>query len=133
MELLINQLVYFGFLQCIFLLGIYTFSAEIKKSLNPYLIAFIVVLFLGLLGRVLHSLHVFGASYKLLAISEYATFLFGATVYLLTKSSVTGVQFSTRDLIHNVPGLAYIIVISIYFVFAPPSVISARVQSGELF
>ncbi|MEO1253949.1 MAG: helix-turn-helix domain-containing protein [Bacteroidota bacterium] len=133
MQLVLDQLTYFGFLQSIFLLGIYTFSSKSRKNLNSYLIILVLVLFIGLSGKVFYSLGISGKTYRLIAISEYATFLFGATVYLFTRSSLTGVRLSKKDLLHYLPGIAYILVISFYYLFASDELVRERIQSGELF
>ena len=70
---------------------------------------------------------------RLYSLSEYAVFLFGATVYLFTKSSLKGnTTFNRKDLVHYIPGITYIIVLSYYYVFAPRELIIERFESGEL-
>ncbi len=133
MQFVLNQLVYFGFLQSVFLLGIYTFSTTARKNINPYLIVLIAVLLIGLSGRVMHAAGLFGSSYRLIVLSEYATFLFGATVYLFVRSSLSGREFQRQDLFHYLPGVAYICTITFYYQFAPDPVIAERIKSGELF
>ncbi|MFY0594022.1 helix-turn-helix domain-containing protein [Roseivirga sp.] len=133
MEIILNQLVYFGFLQCIFLLGIYAFSTKARKNINPYLVVLLVVLFIGLSGRVLYALGLFGGTYRLIALSEYATFLFGPTVFLFTRSSLTAQRFTKKDLIHYLPGLCYAVVLSVYYMFSSPALIQERIQSGQLY
>ncbi len=132
-ESILNQLVYFGFLQSIFLMGVYVLSPKLRKSINEYLVVLVVVLMIGLTGRVLYASGAFGKDYRLTGFSEYATFLFGATVYLFTKSSLRGTRFSFGDLKHYLPGIAYIFTISIYYVFAPRELVLQRLRSGELF
>lgn len=131
MQLLPN-LVYFAFFQSLFLLAIFTFSRKVRKSVNRYLIVLICVMLLGLSGRVL--MYTFDGFQRWYGLSEYATFLFGATVYLFTKSSLSGApSYTVKDLIHYIPGVIYAIVVSIYFVFAPQELVLARLESGELF
>lgn len=77
-------------------------------------------------------LGVWGGTHRLLALSEYAIFLFGATIYLFTRSSLQGRGFSYRDLWHYLPGLAYILTITFYYIVVPVEIVNERVQSGEL-
>ena len=93
----------------------------------------IFVLFLGLLGRVLYTTKVFGENFRLITISEFAILLFGSTVYLFTKSSLTNQRFMTKDLVHYVPGIAYILFVTFYFIVPTNEVIVARIQQGELY
>ncbi|MEM7298638.1 MAG: helix-turn-helix domain-containing protein, partial [Bacteroidota bacterium] len=44
-----------------------------------------------------------------------------------------GIRFFKGDLIHYIPGFAYIIIISAYYVFAPTDLIQERIESGELY
>ncbi len=132
MQTVLNQLIYFAFLQSVFLLFIYAFSGKIRSALNPYLIVLIIVMMIGLLGKI--WIIDFDGVQRLYSLSEYAVYLFGATVYLFTKSSLKGTNgFKREDLIHYIPGICYIITLSIYYVFAPQEVIVQRFKSGELF
>lgn len=132
MEVFLNQLVYFAFLQSLFLLVIYTCSSKIRASINPYLIVLVVVMMIGLLGRI--WIFTFDGIQRLYSLAEYSVFLFGATVYLFTKSSLSEKNsFTAKDLIHYLPGLVYAIVVSYYYVFAPRELINQRFESGELF
>jgi len=132
MENVFTQLVYFAFLQSVFLLVVYLFSGKIRKTLNPYLIVLIIVMMIGLVGRI--WIFTFDGRQRLYSLSEYAIFLFGATVYLFTKSSLFGKnRFEKKDLVHYLPGIVYAIVVSVYYVFAPSDLIAARAKSGELF
>ena len=132
MQFLLSQLLHFAFLQSFFLLVIYLFSGKIRRVVNPYLIVLIVVMMVGLLGKIL--VVTFDGTQRLYSLSEYSVFLFGATVYLFTKSSFKGQNaYRFRDLVHYLPGVIYGIVISYYYVFAPREVVSERFRSGELF
>ncbi len=132
MENVLTQLVNFAFLQSVFLLLIYLFSSKVRKSVNPYLIVLVVVMMVGLLGRI--WIFSFDGRPRLYSLSEYAIFLFGATVYLFTKSTLFGRNvFKRADLVHYIPGILYIIVVSVYYVFAPAELIKSRVESGQLF
>ncbi|WP_281541143.1 AraC family transcriptional regulator [Maribacter aestuarii] len=133
MQTLLNQLVYFGFFQSLFLLGFYLFSAKNRKNVNGYTAFLILVLFIGLLGRVLYISKLFGDNFRLITISEFAILLFGATVFLFTKSSLTNQRFKIRDLVHYFPGLAYILFVIFYFMIPSDEVIVARIQRGELY
>ena len=107
METIVNQLIYFSFFQSVFLLGIYLLSSESRKNINGYLAAFVVVLAIGLSGRVLYLSGLFGDDFRLVIISEFATLLFGATIYLFTRSSLLGTRFQKKDLLHYIPALIY--------------------------
>lgn len=133
MEIFVNQLVYFGFFQSLFLLGVYLFSAKNRKNINGYIAFLIFVLFVGLLGRVLYASKVFGDNFRLITISEFAILLFGATVFLFTKSSLNNERFRAKDLIHYIPGIVYIIFVLFYFIIPTDEVIIARIQRGELY
>ncbi len=133
MEFLVNQLVYFAFLQSLFLIGIFSFSSKARKHINPYLMVLVGVITVGLSGKVINASELFGRSHAFYGLSEYSTFLFGATVFLFTKSALFPKKFEWKDLIHYLPGVAYIIVITFYFILAPNELVVARVNSGELF
>lgn len=133
MEVFVNQLVYFGFLQSIFLLGVYLFSAKKRQHINGYIAFVLFVLFVGLLGRVLYTSTVFGDNFRLITVSEFAILLFGATVYLFTKSSLTNQRFKAKDLIHYIPGVIYVLFVLFYFIVPKDEVIIARIQTGELY
>lgn len=131
MEIVLNQLIYFGFLQSIFLLGIYFFSP--KKKINGYLIFLVLVLVLGLSGRILNMTEIFGRNFRFITISEFSNLLFGPTVYLFTQSSLLNQSFSRKKLIHYVPAIIYSIGVIIVFIVPSDQVIRARFQSGALF
>ncbi|MEQ9297015.1 MAG: helix-turn-helix domain-containing protein [Cyclobacteriaceae bacterium] len=132
MQLVLEQLIYFAFFQSLFLIMIYAFSDKIRKAVNPYLIVLVAVMMIGLLGKI--WIISFDGIQRLYSLSEYSVFLFGATVYLLTKSSLSeNGRLHRNDLKHYIPGLIYAVVVSYYYVFAPREVISERFLSGELF
>lgn len=132
MDFALNQLYYFAFLQSLFLLLTYSLSSSIRKAINPYLIVLVLVMMLGLLGRI--WIFYYDGMQRLYSLSEYSVYLFGATVYLFVKSALSSENsVKTKDLVHYIPGAIYIVVVSIYYVFAPSEVINARFESGELF
>ena len=88
MEKIYNQLIYFAFLQSCFLLLIYGVSARVRRAVNPYLVVLIAVMVVGLAGNI--WIVVFDGVRRLYSLSEYAVFLFGPTVYLFTKSALSG-------------------------------------------
>ncbi|EAY29113.1 helix-turn-helix domain-containing protein [Microscilla marina] len=132
MQNFLNQLVYFGYLQSLFLIFIYLFSPTRRKTLNQYLIVFVLVLTVGLTGRVLYMSEVFGKNFKLITISEFAILLFGATIYLFTRSSLFDKRFSYRDLVHYIPGVVYIILITVFFIIPTKEAYIAKYKSGQL-
>ncbi len=133
MKILLNQLVYFGFFQSLFLLCIYLFSAKKRKNINGYIAFLVFVLLIGLSGRVLYISELFGKDFRLIAFSEFANLLFGSTIYLFTKSSLFNKRFSYQDLVHYIPAFFYGLFVILYFMLPSNEVIGARVQSGELF
>ncbi len=133
MQTLINQLVYFGFFQSLFLLGVYLFSAKNRKNINGYIAFLIFILFIGLLGRVLYVSKVFGENFRFITLSEFAILLFGATVFLFTKSSLNNQRFVVKDLVHYFPAIVYISFVIFYFMIPSDEVIVARIKRGELY
>ncbi|EZH74063.1 transcriptional regulator [Aquimarina atlantica] len=133
MQTLLNQLVYFGYFQSLFLLCIYLFSPKNRKNINGYVAFLVLVLMIGLSGRVLYISDIFGKNFRLIAFSEFATLLFGSTIYLFTKSSLLNKRFSYQDLLHYLPGVFYIIFVVFIFMLPTDEVIGARIKSGELF
>ena len=131
MQTVLNQLVYFGFLQSIFLLLIYLFVPKKRKNMNPYLLFLVGTLAFGLLGRILYSTEIFGTNFKFFAMSEIASTLFGPTLYLFVKSSLNKHETSKKDLISYVPSLGYILCIFVYFIIPPLETAIERSQTGE--
>lgn len=133
MDTFVNQLVYFGFFQSLFLLVVYSFSAKHRKNVNGYIAFLIFVLFIGLLGRVLYVSTLFGNNFRFITVSEFAILLFGTTVFLFTKSSLTNTRFAVKDLVHYIPAMVYILFVIFYFIVPSDEVIVARIQRGELY
>lgn len=116
MKIVLNQLVYFGYLQCIFLVVIYLFAPKNRDQINVFLKIFIVALMIGLTGKVLYNLGVFGDDSRVIVISEFATLLFGPTIYLFTRSSLTSSKYINSDLLHFVPAILYNMLVIYVFV-----------------
>ncbi len=133
MEFILNQLVYFGFLQSLFLLGLYAFSSKVRQQLSGYLIFLVLILMIGLLGRVLNISELFGANRRLITVSEFANLLFGATVYLFTRSSLFNKPFSGKELIHYLPALIYSTGIFFLFILPSDEAIRVRIQGDRLY
>lgn len=132
MQKFLNQLVYFGYFQSLFLLFIYLFSPKRRKNINQYVAFLVLVLTIGLSGRVLYISEVFGKNFRFITVSEFAILLFGATVYLFTRSSLLNKSFSFRDLIHYIPAVFYAILIVVLFLLPSDEVYRARYKSGQL-
>ena len=133
MQTFLNQLVYFGFFQSLFLLCVYLFSAKNRKNINGYIAFLIFVLFIGLSGRVLYLSKIFGDNFRLITFSEFAILLFGTTVFLFTKSSLTNQRFVIKDLVHYIPAVAYILFVVFYFMIPTDEVIVSKIKRGELY
>ncbi|QTE23559.1 helix-turn-helix domain-containing protein [Polaribacter cellanae] len=133
MENFTEQLIYFSFFQSIFLLIIYLFSPKKRKKLNSYVIVFVFVLLLGLSGKIIYISKVFGENFRFLTISEFAILLFGSTVYLFTKTSLSEKDFSYKNLIHYIPGVLYSLFVVYYFMLPSDTIIVDRIKSGELY
>lgn len=133
MQSFLNQLIYFGYFQSVFLLLIYLFSSKNRKNINGYIAFFVFVLMIGLSGRILYTSNIFGQNYRLVALSEFATLLFGPTVYLFTRSSLFNKFFSYEDIFHYVPAIFYNIAIVIFIILPSDQIIQMRQQSGEQY
>ncbi len=133
MQSFLNQLVYFGYFQSIFLLCIYLFSAKNRKNINGYVAFFVVVLAIGLSGRVLYISGLFDQEYRLVTFSEFATLLFGPTVYLFTRSSLLNQYFSYKDILHYVPAIFYNIAVTLLIILPSDEVLKTRIESGEQY
>lgn len=101
--------------------------------MNPYLIILVVLLLLGLSGRIFYIADLFGGSRKWVGLSEFSILFFGPTVYLFTSSILTKQKGSWRDGFHYVPGIFYCIMITFYYLLPSSEVIAERIASGELF
>lgn len=132
MQNILNQLVYFGFLQSLFLLITFALSPKVRKGISGYIAFLIFVLLIGLSGRILYLSDIFGKDFRLIAFSEFATLLFGATIYLFTRSSLFNKKFSYADLRHYIPALVYSLAVVLYFMIPDDVTIGARAKTGEL-
>lgn len=133
MTTLLNQFIYFSFFQAVFLLLIFALSSKHRKNANTYLLILVVVLLIGLSGRIFYIADLFGGSRKWVGLSEFAILFFGPTVYLFTHSLTTNRRFSSKDLVHYIPGVCYSLIVLIYYLLPPADVINERVATGELF
>ncbi len=133
MKVVLNQFVYFAFFQSIFLLSIYLFSAKKRENINGYIAFLVFVLLIGLSGRVVYISEIFGKDHRFIAFSEFATLMFGATIFLFTRSSLLKKRFSYQDLVHYLPSIFYILFITFYYMLASAEEINTRIKSGELF
>lgn len=133
MESVLNQLVYFGFLQGLFLLCIYGFSAKSRKNSNGYLTFLIIVLMVGLSGRILDATEVFGKNPRFISVSEFSNLLFGSTVFLFVRSSLFNKPFAYKDLLHYLPAFVYSTLILLLFIIPSNEAIRERYKDGGLF
>ncbi len=132
MQTILNQLVYFGFFQSVFLLVTYFVSSKKRKYINEFMIVFVFVVTIGLLGKVIYNTGVFGENFRFISLSELSALLFGPTIYLFTNSILHKTKFSKTDLIHYVPGISYSLFVFIYFVIPEDMVLGDRIKTGEL-
>ena len=132
MQVLLQQLVYFGFFQSVLLLLIYLLSPKKRRYIDGYMALLIAILSLGLLGKVLHSSGFLGGNFRLIALSEFSVLLFGPTIYLFTRSALKRLSFSAKDLVHYVPGISYSAFILLYFIIPTGETLSERAATGEL-
>ncbi|MFT7899162.1 helix-turn-helix domain-containing protein [Tenacibaculum ascidiaceicola] len=132
MKEILNQLVYFGLLQSVFLIMIYFLSAKRGKNINKYMLILIIIVSIGLIGKVIHSLGVYGKNFRFIAFSEFSALLFGPTIYLFTQSILHKAKFTYSDLRHYIPGIIYSLFIVIYFMIPSDVIISSRIKTGEL-
>lgn len=132
MQSFLNQLVYFGFFQSLFLLLVYILSSKNRKNVNGYIAFLILVLMIGLAGRVLFISEIFGRNYRFIAMSEFSVLLFGSTTYLFTRSSLLNKRFSFKDLTHYLPSVIYNILIILLIMLPSDEVYQARAKNGEL-
>ncbi|TPN83476.1 AraC family transcriptional regulator [Aquimarina algicola] len=132
MQTILNQLVYFGFLQSLLLLVIYLFSPRKRRHINGYMAFLILTLFIGLAGKVLYSAGVWDQNFRLISLSEISALLFGPTLYLFSRSVLERKSYSHEDLLHYVPALFYCGFVLFYFVLPSDTTISERIVTGEL-
>jgi AraC-like DNA-binding protein len=116
MQQILEQLVYFGFFQSLLLVFIFIVSLKTRNQINEFLLILIVILTIGLFGKVLHSVDLFDRSFKLMAMSEFSALLFGPTIFLFVQSTLFKEKFSKASLQHYVPGIVYSIFIAGYFI-----------------
>ena len=132
MEKLFASLVYFGLFQGLFLLTILIFGNQYRKRINGYLVFLVVVIVIGLLGRTLLLLEIFGYEPRLITISEFSMLLFGPAVALFVRSSLKHLPFKKKDLLHFIPAFLHIIYLIEYFILASDETLNSRYASGEL-
>ncbi len=132
MQTILNQLVYFGFFQSVFLLVTYFVSSKKRKHINGFMIFFVFIVTIGLLGKTIYNTGIYGENFRFISLSELSALLFGPTIYLFTNSILYKTKFSKTDLVHYVPGLSYSLFVLIYFVIPEDSVLMARSKTGEL-
>ncbi|WP_246337432.1 AraC family transcriptional regulator [Tenacibaculum pelagium] len=92
----------------------------------------IAILFIGLLGKVVHNTEVFGKNFRLIALSEFSALLFGPTIYLFTSSVLEKKYYTFKRLVHYIPGFMYSVFILIYFIIPSDAIIIERSKTGEL-
>lgn len=133
MENLLNQLVYFAFFQSIFLLLIFAWSKDQRQRINGYFIVLAAVLLIGLSGRILYLSEVFGPNPRLIALSEFATLLFGSTIYLFARSSLLHRPFHYRDLWHYLPAVVYNLMMIAFVILPSNETMSQRFANGTFY
>lgn len=133
MDKILNQLIYFAYFQSLFLLGIYLFSSKNRKNTNVFLTILVVVLTIGLSGRVLYLSGFFGGNERVVVFSEMSTLLFGATVFLFTRSSLFNIAFSRKDLIHYLPAVIYNCFVVAFFIYPSDETLTMRRNSGTQY
>ena len=129
MQTFLNQLVYFAYFQSLFLLFIYFFS-KVRKNINTYLVVLVFALAIGLTGRVLYLSGIVSDKYRWVIFSEFATLLFGATIYLFTRSSISNKPFSYQELIHYLPALVYNFFVAAAFIMPSDEILEERTENG---
>jgi len=132
MDKLFDSLTYFGLFQGLFLLTILIFGKQYRKQINGYLVFLIIVIVIGLLGRALLLLEIFGYEPRLMTISEFSILLFGPAFALFVRSSLKHLPFKKQDLLHFIPACLHIIYLIKYFILASDETLNSRYASGEL-
>ncbi|MEO0341631.1 MAG: AraC family transcriptional regulator, partial [Bacteroidota bacterium] len=130
MAVVLNQLLFFAFFQCLFLLVIFTISSRKRQRVNLFLWILIITLMVGLIGKVGQISLDWQRQMK--GLSELSILFFGPTVYLFVRSTLSEKQYARLDLWHYIPGLIYGSFVLFYYVLPPPEVITERYLSGEL-
>ena len=133
METFLNQLVFFAFFQSIFLLAFFTVAKEQRSRINGYFIVLAVVLLIGLSGRILYLSEVFGRNSRLIALSEFATLLFGSTIYLFVRSSLPRRPFARRDLWHYFPAVFYNLMMVLFIILPTDETMNRRITDGTFY
>jgi AraC-like DNA-binding protein len=131
MENLFSSLVYFGLFQGIFLLFILFFKRK-EHKINQYVIFLIIIITIGLLGRTLLQLELFGYQPRLITISEFSMLLFGPSIALFVRSTIDSKPFKKKDLWHFIPATLHIIYLTKYFILVSDETLNGRFASGEL-
>lgn len=132
MQALHNQLTFFALFQSLFLLVVYLFSWQKRKTANVYLVVLVFAIILGLTGRIIYISPIFGQLPKPLLLAEFAGLMFGSTIFLFTRSMLLDLKWKKADLVHYVPALLYMLMILIVYVIPSYEVLEARNQTGEL-
>ncbi len=133
MQNIANQLVYFGFLQSLFLLFIFMLSAKVRKKVNGYIVFLTFLLTVGLIGRIIHITGLSDSEFRFISLSEFATLFFGSTIYLFTRSSLLGEKPGTKDWLHFIPGVVYSLAVTVCFLLPREWAISMRPTRETLF
>ncbi|MEL7122767.1 MAG: helix-turn-helix domain-containing protein [Bacteroidota bacterium] len=128
---LLNQFTVFAFFQSLFLVVIFATSKNKRQHINIYLLILVITLMIGLIGKIGEFLLNWQRQIK--GLSEFSILFFGPTVYLFVLSTLSEKRFSKMDLFHYVPGVVYSLIVLFYYVLPSPEIISARVESGELY
>jgi len=132
MAAVLEQLVNFGFFQSLLLLFIYLFSPRNRNQINGYLAFLVLVLAMGLSGKVIYNFGFFEQNFRLIAVSEFSMLLFGPTIYLFVRSTLKKAQSSKADLVHYIPAFFYSLFIATYFIAPGDTIIGERISTGEL-
>lgn len=130
MQVVVDQLVYFAYLQGVFLLAIYGLAPRQRRRVNPWLVGFVACLVLALTSRVAYLSGAFGGDYRLVVASELGTLLFGPTVFLFARSSLRGRGFARADLRHYAAPLAYAALVAATFLLPDDAALAARAERG---
>ncbi len=133
MQTLLNQLIYLSFFQCLLLLAVYGLSPTQRKRINGYILIFIALLAVGLLGRVVYLSGLVTNNYRWVIFSEFATLLFGPTIYLFTQSALLKRPATYRDGWHYLPAVLFNVGVVFTFMLPSDETLQMRAASGEQF
>ncbi|WKN45117.1 helix-turn-helix domain-containing protein [Tunicatimonas pelagia] len=133
MQALLNQLVYLSFFQALLLLAVYGLSPTQRKRINGYILVFIALLAVGLLGRVLYLTGLVADNYRWVIFSEFATLLFGPTIYLFTQSALLKRPASYHHGWHYLPAVLFNVGVVFTFMLPSDETLQMRAASGEQF